>query len=107
MRLIALSRRIPLDRVGPDTAFTDLGIDSMGLVALTEQLSHRLGWTVSPTLLYSHPDIRRLAQHLEAEWAARAPAPVMPPPSAAPRHEPMAVVGMACRMPGAPSLGAY
>ncbi|WP_051829794.1 MULTISPECIES: acyl carrier protein [Streptomyces] len=53
----------PLD---PDEVFTDLGLDSAGLVVVAGQLEEGLGIEVPQELLFDHPTPRRLAA-----WLAR------------------------------------
>ncbi|MGW3206160.1 SDR family NAD(P)-dependent oxidoreductase [Streptomyces sp. NPDC001135] len=105
---IADASGVPAHAVDLDVQFRDLGIDSAGMTALTAQLGLRLGRPLSPTIAWHFPTISRLAGAL-----AGTAEPVEPPAAAsgtaseAPSDEPIAVVGMACRLPGAPGLDAY
>ena len=102
---IAAARQLRPQDVHLDTPFTAFGIDSLELVTLTGQLSGWLGRTLPPTLLYSLPTIRSLARYLGDDC--------QPKPEAHVRRagrialEPTAIIGMACRFPGAPTLEAY
>ena len=48
----------------PDVTFTDLGLDSTGVLAVAEGLHSQLGVEVVADLFFDHPTITRLAQHL-------------------------------------------
>jgi acyl transferase domain-containing protein/acyl carrier protein len=84
--------------------FHDMGVDSADALAIAAELGRTLGVTVPPAMLWECPNIRALAQR----FANPAPATttsrshVEPGPS-----EPVAVIGMACRFPGAPSVDAF
>ncbi|GAA3632235.1 acyltransferase domain-containing protein [Microlunatus ginsengisoli] len=85
--------------------FVDLGLDSIRITALAAGLSDRLGSTISPALLWAHPTIRGLVAHLAHPDDAVEPAlPARPVRHSA---EPVAVVGLACRFPGAETLEAF
>ncbi|MDE0393207.1 MAG: SDR family NAD(P)-dependent oxidoreductase [Gammaproteobacteria bacterium] len=102
----------------PDSSvgFFDLGMDSLMAVELRNRLNRALAGicTVSNTAVFDYPDIETLAHHLAGELGEPSPesAPELPPVPARlspPEHadEPIAVVGMACRFPGAPDLSAF
>jgi acyl transferase domain-containing protein/acyl-CoA synthetase (AMP-forming)/AMP-acid ligase II/acyl carrier protein len=82
--------------------FAALGIDSMFAVQLSGELEEWLGAALAPTLLYEYPDIRSLARHLSGDFVdsdqTRNEGEV---------HEPIAIIGMACRFPGAASADAF
>jgi acyl transferase domain-containing protein/acyl-CoA synthetase (AMP-forming)/AMP-acid ligase II/thioesterase domain-containing protein len=81
--------------------FGEMGITSMGAVILATALSHRLGRPLSPTITFSHVTVAALAEHLlEMIFGGQAAAPA-PAARRAVRHdEPIAVVGIGCRLPG-------
>ena len=88
-------------------SFSDYGLTSRESVVLSGDLSDWLGETLSPTLAYQYPTIELLASHLaqhgspgthELQDTTR---PERGPGSA------IAVVGVGCRFPGAPSPEAY
>ena len=54
----------PVDRVRPDVVFSELGVDSLGIAELTEQLEADFGVKLTPTIFYQHPTLERLARHL-------------------------------------------
>ena len=102
---IAAAKQLRLQDVDVDTPFTAFGIDSLELVTLTGQLSGWLDRPLPPTLLYSLPTIRSLARYLGGDCQPKDEADVRRPGRMA--VEPTAIIGMACRFPGAPTLEAY
>jgi acyl transferase domain-containing protein/acyl-CoA synthetase (AMP-forming)/AMP-acid ligase II len=100
-RLARETERSP-ERISRDMPFAQLGVDSVAAVALTAELSEWLGAKVEDTAPWDHPTIARLASHLAGE----APAPVGGR-RAAPEAEPIAIVGMSCRFPGAPDIDTF
>ena len=104
----------------PTVGFFDLGMDSLMAVELRNRLNRALAGahTASNTVVFDYPDIAVLAAHLAGELAevvgADAPAtPPAPAPGPAARRDDegsadaIAIVGMACRFPGAPDLPAF
>ncbi|HEX3761647.1 MAG TPA: SDR family NAD(P)-dependent oxidoreductase [Kofleriaceae bacterium] len=79
------------------------GLDSARVVALSGQLERLLGRPLSPTLVFEHPTVEALAAHLAGDRSEAEPA--APPPAA--DGEPIAIIGLACRFPGAASPRAY
>ncbi|HSS75683.1 MAG TPA: acyltransferase domain-containing protein, partial [Thermoanaerobaculia bacterium] len=86
----------------PRESFQSHGLDSSGSVGFIGDLSAALGRTLSPTLIWAHPTPEALARFLAGgdSGAGR----TMRSFSA---DEPIAIVGMACRFPGAPDLDAF
>ncbi|MFC7723128.1 beta-ketoacyl synthase N-terminal-like domain-containing protein [Nonomuraea recticatena] len=78
-----------------DDLFIDYGIGSSDAVALAGALEARLGVALPSTVLYDHPTPRALAGHLAGGANAREQRP------AAGVHDPVAIVGIGCRLPGA------
>ncbi|MFG2053057.1 amino acid adenylation domain-containing protein [Micromonospora sp. NPDC048930] len=101
--------------------FFDLGGHSMRLLAVLERLRARLGDVVTVTDLFRHPTVESLATFLTTATTGAAPAPAAarPAPAAAARPSTgarddtgqpgglVAVVGMACRFPGARTVDEY
>ncbi|WP_346660113.1 SDR family NAD(P)-dependent oxidoreductase [Streptomyces sp. WMMB303] len=76
---------LPPDRLAPDAAFADLGVDSLVALELTKALEADHG-SLPATLLFERTTIRRLADHLHSRAAgpaAAAPAPAVPRPAPA------------------------
>lgn len=87
---------LPSDRIGMRTTFGELGLDSYATTRLSGELEDELALHPLPaTLLYEHPTIAALAQHLAER--TRNSALVR---RAGPETQ-VAVVGYACRFPGA------
>ncbi|OPG02444.1 hypothetical protein B1L11_42505 [Microbispora sp. GKU 823] len=92
--------------VAPDLSFKDLGLDSLGVVELRDALATATGLTVPATVTFEHPSPLALARHLIALSGGGTTAPSAPPaPVSGERtaDEPIAVVAMAGRYPGADS----
>ncbi|WP_438487969.1 SDR family NAD(P)-dependent oxidoreductase [Streptomyces sp. S186] len=106
--IAALAARLGADpaELDPDTRFSELGLDSAGATALAAELSRRLGRPLPSTAAWDHPTAGELARFLAGPPDAPAPGATGPGGALAP-DEPIAVVGMACRFPGAPGLDAY
>ncbi|WP_186581997.1 type I polyketide synthase, partial [Streptomyces sp. BK340] len=91
------------EAVAADRKFRDLGFDSLTAVELASRLDLATGLKVPATSVYDYPTATVLAQRLLAELlherpddGVRAPAAV----GAATADDPIAIVGMACRLPG-------
>jgi acyl transferase domain-containing protein/acyl-CoA synthetase (AMP-forming)/AMP-acid ligase II len=103
----ALARQleIPAQSIDPQAPFASYGLNSRGSVQLVGDLEQWLARDdLSPTLLWEHPSVRALCAHLEGADAAASEAPVGTPASAGSE---VAIIGMACRLPGAASPQAF
>ena len=104
----------------PTVGFFDLGMDSLMAVELRNRLNRAFAgtYTASNTVVFDYPDIATLSAHLADELAGvvggDAPS-TQPEPAPASATRPddrglsdgIAIVGMACRFPGAPDLTAF
>ncbi|MCA1188437.1 SDR family NAD(P)-dependent oxidoreductase [Saccharopolyspora sp. 6T] len=73
-------------QVDVGTAFFDMGFDSLSAVELRNELATATGTSLPPTLLFDHPDITSVAEHVLDRLApepAPAPAPAEPEPVSA------------------------
>ncbi|WP_438861885.1 SDR family NAD(P)-dependent oxidoreductase [Paractinoplanes abujensis] len=106
--LVAAATAAVLRQIAPDQPpvveleqpFRDLGLDSLGLVALQAELGRSSGLTLPPTVGFDFPTPARLAAHLLAlavDGEDDAPAG---PAGPAFSEEPIAIVGVGCRYPG-------
>ncbi|MFF7656939.1 SDR family NAD(P)-dependent oxidoreductase, partial [Streptomyces sp. NPDC007983] len=90
--------------VDPETAFRSAGFDSLTVVELRNRLTAATGLKLPSTLLFDYPNPNALAGHLHDELFgtdSEAPSEADTEPRAtADEHEPIAIVGMACRYPG-------
>ncbi len=82
--------------IDPLTGFADLGLTSLLAVELARRLGALLGREVPVTALFDHPNLATLASYLAGDSAPRAPLRTAPAHSG----EPVAVVGIGCRLPG-------
>ncbi len=102
----------------PSVGFFDLGMDSLMAVELRNRLNRAFSdqYVVPNTVVFDYPDIASLASHLAGELGEVSSEPVAeeepePAPQPVVRQEKeeggIAIVGMACRFPGAPDLDAF
>ncbi|MCG8915895.1 SDR family NAD(P)-dependent oxidoreductase [Actinokineospora sp. PR83] len=89
-----LRQPVPADR-----AFRDLGFTSLAIVELRDRLAESTGLRLPTTAVFDHPTPAALAARLRAEVLGDTPS-VTESVSAADPGEPLAIVGMACRLPG-------
>lgn len=94
------------DRVDPDRPFAAFGLDSITMVRIAADLEAWLGRPLPATLLYEAPTIAAVARMLAAHEPDDQPRSG-PGAAATPRHEPIAVIGIGCRFPGADSPEAF
>ncbi|MFF4661308.1 SDR family NAD(P)-dependent oxidoreductase [Streptomyces sp. NPDC001381] len=88
----------------PERAFRDLGFDSLTAVDLRNALQRRTGLRLAPSVAFDHPTPAALAGHLlrslpAGDGSAR-PVTTALRPARTGEDEPVAIVGMACRLPG-------
>ncbi|MXM65410.1 SDR family NAD(P)-dependent oxidoreductase [Streptomyces sp. HUCO-GS316] len=91
------------ESVPADRPLRDLGMDSVTAVDLRNRISTRIGAKLPATLLFDHPTPARLTDHLLATALAkdgRRTAPERARTTAPASDEPVALVAMACRLPG-------
>ena len=87
---------IAADEIEINEPFVNYGLSSTEAVVLTGEMEEWLHVRVSPTVVWEYPSIEQLARHL-------AGAPSVGATMADDRtyNEPIAIVGMGCRFPGA------
>ncbi|WP_437515469.1 SDR family NAD(P)-dependent oxidoreductase [Sorangium sp. So ce1099] len=103
-----LTARVGVDpqAAHPTERFQRLGLDSSTATAMLAELGAALGRPLSPTLAWEYPTPEALARHLAGgDAAAQAPDIVLQ--AGRTDDEPIAIVGIACRFPGAPSPEAF
>ncbi|RSM66030.1 beta-ketoacyl synthase [Amycolatopsis sp. WAC 01376] len=88
------------DEIAPDAPFQSAGMDSLGAVELRNRLSTAAGFAMPATLVFDYPTPVELARFLRERLTGR-DAPVAAEAGvAASRTDPIAVVGLGCRLPG-------
>ncbi|WP_349294410.1 beta-ketoacyl synthase N-terminal-like domain-containing protein [Streptomyces sp. HU2014] len=99
------------DAVERDRQFQELGFTSLSAVELRNRLGAATGLRLPASLVYDHPSPAAVARLLHAELVgeqedgaltATGPGalPALPAASAPVTDEPIAIVGMSCRLPG-------
>ncbi|MFJ8057784.1 amino acid adenylation domain-containing protein [Streptomyces sp. NPDC096142] len=108
-RLTALFETVTGRTIGVDQRYFDAGATSLDLMRFQLRCAGEdgLGFTVPE--LFEHVSLRALARLIEgrATDTARATADLVRVPPGERADEPIAVIGMAVRLPGAPDLAAF
>jgi acyl transferase domain-containing protein/acyl-CoA synthetase (AMP-forming)/AMP-acid ligase II/acyl carrier protein len=101
---------VPATDIDPSRPFAYYGLDSVHAVRLTGALESWLGEELSPTLPYEYPTIDLLSRHLAGEAPAGRTAALAGDSGgarAAAADEPIAIIGIGCRFPGADGPEAF
>ena len=88
------------DEVDLDLSLSDLGVGSRDAVVLSGELSELLGRPVSPVEFWQHPTVNALAAYLVAPESEGEQKAVAGRPDGGAVDEPIAVIGIGCRLPG-------
>ncbi|GAA5705600.1 3-ketoacyl-CoA thiolase [Streptomyces avermitilis] len=85
-----------------DRTFRETGFDSLTAVELRHRLNTATGLRLPTTLVFDHPTPTALARHLGEELLGRhgLETAAAQATAAAAADEPLAIVGMSCRLPG-------
>ncbi|MGC4951532.1 beta-ketoacyl synthase N-terminal-like domain-containing protein, partial [Streptomyces sp. DT224] len=86
--------------VDPSRRFQDLGFDSLTAVELRNRLNSATGLRLPATLVFDYPSAQEVTDFLADEQGGRERQAVA---TTTATDEPIAIVGMACRFPGAVS----
>lgn len=101
---VAERLRMAAGEIDTREPLTRYGLDSASAVDLAGEVEEWLERPLPSTLFYDFPTIEALARHLSGE--AEAPRPAMEPSAGLP-GEPVAIVGIGCRFPGAAGPEAF
>ncbi|MBK9371592.1 MAG: SDR family NAD(P)-dependent oxidoreductase [Deltaproteobacteria bacterium] len=113
--VIATTLRLAPEAIDADTAFSELGTDSVLAQEIAWRLRSELNLPLRSTELYNHGTLRKLAAFVAESFPDRLAAPpAAPAPAAAPisaptqrADRPVAILGASVRLPGARDLGAF
>ncbi|MFJ8385720.1 amino acid adenylation domain-containing protein, partial [Streptomyces sp. NPDC094438] len=95
-------------RVGPEQRFFDAGASSLDLMRFHLRCTAEPGPQFTIPDLFEHVTVRRLARFLDGRPTEAAPGAEVPAAADEPAvDEPVAVIGMAVRLPGAENLAAF
>jgi len=99
----ALGQRLgmPAEAIDPAARFRSYGVDSNMATGLLAELGTALGQPLSSVLAWDHPTVAALAAAIEAAPAETRIAASVTASRTAAESGPIAIIGMACRFPGA------
>ncbi len=100
----SLAARLGVDGSDVDIRqpFSTFGLDSLAMVSLVGELETWIGQSLSPTLAWDYPSIESLSNFLAGETTGERASH-----ESAAVAEPIAIIGMGCRFPGARTLDEY
>uniref|UniRef100_UPI000477C351 beta-ketoacyl synthase N-terminal-like domain-containing protein n=1 Tax=Streptomyces hokutonensis TaxID=1306990 RepID=UPI000477C351 len=86
--------------IAPERAFKELGFTSLTAVELRNRLTASTGLTLPATLAFDHPTPAAVARYLRGQLLGHENTAVTARPRPLAPDEPIAIVGMGCRLPG-------
>jgi len=101
----AFAEILQIDRAGRADNFFDLGGTSLQAVRALAAIARRTGVTLSAPTIFAHATPAALARAAAGDTGMLAPRTATPRGAAVP-HEPVAIIGMAGRFPGAATIEA-
>ncbi|WP_019971735.1 type I polyketide synthase [Mycobacterium sp. 141] len=107
---VAEVTRVDSTEIREDAGFFDLGMDSLMAVELRRRIEQGVGAEIPITLVMDYPRLSDVADYLLgdvlglSEQAKSVPQPASVPTST---DEPIAIVAVSCRFPGAPNPEAF
>jgi acyl transferase domain-containing protein/acyl-CoA synthetase (AMP-forming)/AMP-acid ligase II len=87
------------EHLHPDRALREIGFTSATMIEMRNRLRSATGLALPVTLVFDHPTLRAMATHLLGLLSSKR-AESDPPASPGNADEPIAILGMACRLPG-------
>src|SRR5262245_28619756 len=102
---LASTLGVEVSEIDPARPFRDIGLDSARTVAFVSRVGTSLGYRVPVTAVWEYPTVVALAGHLASAPAERLTG--AREHRRAPSREPVAIVGLACRLPGAASIEGF
>lgn len=107
---VAEVTRVDAAQVREDTGFFDLGMDSLMAVELRRRLEQGVGREIPVTLVMDHPRLSDVTEYLLGDVLGLREQAAPTPQTATPvtrTDEPIAIVSVSCRFPGAPDPEAF
>ncbi len=107
---VAEVTRVDPSEIREDAGFFDLGMDSLMAVELRRRIEQGVGQEIPITLVMDHPRLADVADYLldDVLGLGAQAAPAAAPVAAVSRSdEPIAIVAVSCRFPGAPDPEAF
>lgn len=99
---ISLRFSIPLPRLNDNQPFIELGLDSRHGIILVGDLERWLKEKLPASIFYDYPSIDRVVRHLDGQ-----PDEESADETTVATDEPIAIIGMGCRFPGANGPDAF
>ncbi|HEU4325455.1 MAG TPA: beta-ketoacyl synthase N-terminal-like domain-containing protein, partial [Roseiflexaceae bacterium] len=99
---IARATGVERGQIAADQPFARYGLSSLQAVEMVAAIEARLGRALPQTVVWTYPTAQALASYLAGEGEA-----VVPTGAAAPSNEPIAIIGLGCRLPGANDARAF
>jgi acyl transferase domain-containing protein/acyl-CoA synthetase (AMP-forming)/AMP-acid ligase II/acyl carrier protein/SAM-dependent methyltransferase len=103
-RRVATRVGIEPERIDRSESLAKLGLSSLEMVEVIDELGRGLGRSLPPTLAWDYSSLATLADYLAGGDADSVVAASRPRPGLA---EPIAIIGLACRFPGAATPEEY
>ncbi|ART72979.1 polyketide synthase [Mycobacterium dioxanotrophicus] len=107
---VAEVTRVDSSEIREDAGFFDLGMDSLMAVELRRRMEQGVGAEIPITLVMDYPRISDVADYLLGDVLGLAEQPKSAPKPASvttSTDEPIAIVAVSCRFPGAPNPEAF
>ncbi|PXX08700.1 type I polyketide synthase [Mycolicibacterium moriokaense] len=108
--VVAQVTRVDAAEIREDAGFFDLGMDSLMAVELRRRIEQGLGKEIPVTLVMDHPSLSGAVDYLLGEVLGLSEQVSAKPrleSVATPTNEPIAIVAVSCRFPGAPDPEAF